>query len=308
MLRITLFILLIGVIYPQVSWRRPVLPVGSTMERNSSLAGKLLVGAGYEFEYLQDAFLEDRTEPISNPNNERTTSEISSIFLNYSITDNFSVEAVLPWRKIVNAKVTPAKGGIYIRETEGFSDAIILLKHNDYYFDDQIMATFGTGLKLATGSVVDLDEDGDVISEVLQVGSGTVDPLFSLFLGYPNGRWLISGSLFSRISIYQNIRGYKYGNEFHSRISVNYDQSDAIFLKSGMETVYTQRDTHQYENEGEDQRGGKWVYLVTGFGIRFSNNLILDVEYPVTIYYNVNESQLVPDGFLRLNLFYDWEL
>ena len=58
----------------------------------------------------------------------------------------------------------------------------------------------------------------------------------------------------------------------------------------------------------EDQRGGEWVYLVPGFGIRFSNNLILDVEYPWTIYYNVNESQLIPDGFLRLNLFYDWAL
>ena len=94
MLRIILFILLFELIYPQVSWRRPVLPVGSTMERNTSMAGKLLIGTGYEFEYLQDAFLEDRTDPISNPSNERTTSEITSIFLNYSITDKFSVEAV----------------------------------------------------------------------------------------------------------------------------------------------------------------------------------------------------------------------
>ena len=278
------------------------------MERNSSQAGKLLIGGGYEFEYLEN--VGNGTKLTSNPSNERTTSEITSIFLNYSVSDDFSAEVVLPWRRIVNSKISIKDGseGTYIRETSGFSDAILLFKYNNYFFDDQIMATFGTGLKLATGSVTDLDSDGDAISEVLQVGSGSLDPLFSLFVGYPNGRWLISGSLFSRLSIYQNIRGYKYGNEFHGRISVNYDQSDAIFFKSGMETVYTQRDTHQYENEGEDQRGGKWVYLVSGFGIRFSNNLILDVEYPVTVYYNVNESQLVPDGFLRLNLFYDWEL
>ncbi|MBC8310688.1 MAG: hypothetical protein H8E72_00120 [Candidatus Marinimicrobia bacterium] len=279
------------------------------MERNSSQAGKLLLGASYEFEYLQDSYIEDGAQPIANPNYERTTSEISALFLNYSITDKLSIETVLPWRKIVNYKIRldndPELEGPYVRETTGFSDAIILLKFSDYFFDDQILATFSSGLKLATGSVTDLDADGKVISETLQVGSGTVDPLFSLFLGYPSGRWLYSGSLFSRISVYENVRGYKYGNEFHGRISVNYDKSDALFIKAGLETVLTKRDTHQY-GEPEDQRGGKWAYAVPGFGIRFSNNFILDVEYPWTIYYNVNESQLVPDGFLRLNLFYDW--
>ena len=277
------------------------------MERNSSQAGKLLIGTSYEFEYLQD--VGNGTLPISNPSNERTTSEIYALFLNYSVTDKFSVETVLPWRRIVNSKISivPESEGTYIRETNGFSDVILLFKYSDYFLDDQILATFASGVKLATGSVTDLDEDDKVISETLQVGSGTVDPLFSLFVGYPSGKWLLSGSLFSRLSVYENIRGYKYGNEFHSRISVNYDKSDALFIKAGLETVFTERDTHQY-GEPESQRGGKWAYGVPGFGIRFLNNFILDVEYPWTIYYDVNESQLVPDGFLRLNLFYDWSL
>ena len=277
------------------------------MERNSSQAGKLLLGSSYEFEYLQD--VGNGTLPISNPSNERTTSEIYALFLNYSVTDKFSVETVLPWRRIVNSKISivPESEGTYIRETNGFSDVILLFKYSDYFLDDQILATFASGVKLATGSVTDLDEDDKVISETLQVGSGTVDPLFSLFVGYPSGKWLLSGSLFSRLSVYENIRGYKYGNEFHSRISVNYDKSDALFIKAGLETVFTERDTHQY-GEPESQRGGKWAYAVSGFGIRFLNNFILDVEYPWTIYYDVNESQLVPDGFLRLNLFYDWSL
>ena len=215
----------------------------------------------------------------------------------------------MPWRRIVNSKISivPESQGTYIRETNGFSDVILLFKYSDYFLDDQILATFASGVKLATGSVTDLDEDDKVISETLQVGSGTVDPLFSLFVGYPSGKWLLSGSLFCRLSVYENIIGYKYGNEFHSRISVNYDKSDALFIKAGLETVFTERDTHQY-GEPESQRGGKWAYAVPGFGIRFLNNFILDVEYPWTIYYDVNESQLVPDGFLRLNLFYDWSL
>ena len=41
--------------------------------------GKLLIGGGYEFEYLED--VGNGTQLTSNPSNERTTSEITSIFL-----------------------------------------------------------------------------------------------------------------------------------------------------------------------------------------------------------------------------------
>ena len=60
------------------------------MERNSSQAGKLLLGSSYEFEYLQD--VGNGTLPISNPSNERTTSEIYALFLNYSVNDKFQLK------------------------------------------------------------------------------------------------------------------------------------------------------------------------------------------------------------------------
>ena len=275
------------------------------MERNSSSEGKILIGTGYEFEYLEKVFNGRKSAP--NPSDERTTSSIFSIFVNYSINDKLSAEAVFPWRNIVNAKnnIDPTKPpGLYIRESEGFSDALVFIKYSDYFFNDQILATFGSGIKFGTGSISARDIQDDVLSETLQVGSGTVDPLFSLFLGYPNQKWLLSGSFFTRLSLYENVVGYKYGNEYHSRFSINYDKSDALFLKMGMEAIYTARDTHQY-GEPEIERGGKWIYLVPGFGLRFAKNFILDFEYPITTYFEVNESQLVPDGFIRLNLLYD---
>ena len=276
------------------------------MERNSSQAGKLLIGASYEFEYLENVF--NGTKPAPNPSDERTTSSIFSLFASYSVNDNLTVEGVFPWRNIINAKnnIDPTKPpGLYIRESNGFSDVLLLIKYSDYYFDDSVLATFGTGVKLATGSISARDNQGEVISETLQLGSGTIDPMFSLFLGYPNGKWLISGSVFTRLSFYENVVGYKYGNEFHYRLSANYDKSDAFFIKAGLESVLTARDTHQY-GEPEIERGGVWTYFVPGFGVRFANNFILDVEYPWTVFFDVNESQLIPDGFIRLNLFYDW--
>ena len=276
------------------------------MERNSSQAGKLLIGTSYEYEYLENVF--NGTEKAPNPSDERTTSSITSLFINYSVNDNLTIEGVFPWRNIINAKnnIDPTKPpGLYIRESNGFSDMLLMLKYSDYYFDDMILASIGTGVKLATGSISARDSQDEVISETLQLGSGTVDPVFLLFMGYPNGRWLISGSFFTRLSLYDHVVVYTYGNEFHTRLSVNYDQSDAFFLKGGLESVCTVRDTHQY-GEPEIERGGQWIYFVPGFGVRFANNFILDFEYPWTVYFDVNESQLIPDGFIRLNLFYDW--
>ena len=110
----------------------------------------------------------------------------------YSVNDNLTVEGVFPWRNIFYAKnnIDPTNPpGLYIRESNGFSDALLLLKYSDYYFDDAVLVTFGTGVKLATGSISARDSQGEVISETLQLGSGTIDPMFSLFLGYPNGKW-----------------------------------------------------------------------------------------------------------------------
>ena len=124
------------------------------MERNSSQAGRLLIGTSYEFEYLENVFNGMETAP--NPSDERTTSSIFSFFLSYSVNDNLAVEGVFPWRSIVNAKnnIDPTKPpGLYIRESNGFSDALLLIKYSDYYFDDMYLATFGAGIKLATGGI-----------------------------------------------------------------------------------------------------------------------------------------------------------
>ena len=128
-------------------------------------------------------------------------------------------------------------------------------------------------------------KDGEIISETLQLGSGSVDPLFSLFLGYPSSRWLFSTSLFSRISIYENIRGYKYGNEFHARISVNYDKTDAL-LKINIFCSLIQNKIEEAD---------------------FLNSLLLDTnendEYFQKIYFNLknNLNELIDISALTYN-------
>ena len=95
------------------------------------------------------------------------TTNQKHFFYFYILNDNLTIEGVLPWRDIVNAKnnIDPTKPpGLYIRESKGFSDALLLIKHSDYYFDDAILATFSGGIKLATGSITSRDSQNNIFN------------------------------------------------------------------------------------------------------------------------------------------------
>ncbi len=272
-------------------------------KRNDIAQGSLVVGTGYEFEYLNKVQYEDRSAP--NPNYEKTANTTWVFYLNYGLSEKLFIEGLLPWRKVVNNKFT-YETRQFIRTTFGFGDAILMGKYRFTIFDEWLQGTIGAGVKLATGMLEEPAPDGARISDNLQIGSGTVDPVFSLYLAHfsLNRKWLFSGNIITRISSGDNIYGYKYGNEMQTSFGINYDYSDKILLQSSFEFIYTMRDTDQYGFRVKRERGGKWLYWTPGMGIRLSDMLLMDIQYPITVYQFVNESQLVSDGFLRINLIY----
>lgn len=221
------------------------------------------------------------------------------------MTDKFFVEAVLPWRKVVNNKFT-YDSRQFIRKSYGYGDAILIGKYQFDLFNEEMHGTIGVGLKLANGMLDEPDETGNRISDNLQIGSGVVDPVYTLYLSHssPDRKWLFSGSFITRQTSDQNIYGYRYGDEYHSSIGINFDKSDILFFESSIEFIYTKRDVDQYGFRLKRERGGKWVYFTPGLGIRLRNNLNLDIQYPISVYQYVNESQLISSGFLRVNLSY----
>ncbi len=259
------------------------------------------MGIGYEYEYLNDAQYEDHSAP--NPAYEKTANSTAFLFINYGVTPKLSVEAIVPWRSVVNNKITYETSN-FIRRTSGFGDIILMGRYNYSFFEHSLNINLGVGAKLATGRLDKPDPSGKRIGDNLQVGSGTIDPVFSLFAshGSMNSKWLMTGYFISRISSGPNIYGYEYGDEYHYSAGLNYDHSDALFFKAKIEYIYTFRDTDEYGMRIKRERGGRWLYAVPGFGLRLSANLMLDVEYPVSLYQFVNESQLVSPGYLRLNL------
>ena len=66
------------------------------------------------------------------------------------------------------------------------------------------------------------DEFGERISDNLQVGTGTVDPILSIYSSQDIKKLVLSGGIFTRISTGENIYGYKYGNEIQTLINLDY--------------------------------------------------------------------------------------
>ena len=278
------------------------------MERNTTEAGKFLVGLGYDYEYLSKAIVEDRE--WVNINKERTKITTYSIYLSYGITEQFSLEAIIPFRLVTNEKILfhgqyshQPNGGKYIRDADGFGDVVLIGRYFIPELFDEFQFAVGAGLKLATGDTEAEDIYGQRFSDNLQIGSGTLDPVFTIFAAKPNKNWLTTASALVRISLQENIYGYKYGNEFHLSGGVNYSTSELLFLKNRLNYIYTDRDTYQF-GEPAQSRGGQSIYYTPGIGIRAPNGLVFNFEYPIAIYQKVNESQLMSDGFLMLNLNY----
>ena len=259
------------------------------MERNRAYKDNLVIGINYDFSHSGDVKFNNIDAP--NQFHEKTNSSTIAIYLSYGLSDKLSVEFILPWRSVINESINhplSIDGKKYIRSANGLSDAMILSRYGYYFSNDEILVNIGGGLKLASGKINAMDTNDKLLDNVIQVGSGTMDPIFLFFTAYSKNRWLYSANFFAKIAGHENLNGYKFGNEFHGKVGFNYDKSDNIIYKNYLSFVHTQRDISQYGTEVMLNRGGFWMFYNPGIGFRMRNNLLLDVEIPISIYNFVN--------------------
>ena len=267
-----------------------------------------VVSANYEYEYLGDAMY--GTGPIPNINQEVTTMSTVSVFASYGVTEWFGAAVVLPFRSITNDKIllpgqydNQYQGGKYIRHAAGLGDVVLMLNFAPPLPDALPGLLFSAGVKLANGSTHAVDEYGSRFADLLQVGSGSMDPIFSVSLSGAFDSLFFSGMLFTRIISRENVYGYKYGNEFQGIFSMEYMHGEKMIAGLGLNHVYTARDYFQYGKIAR-KRGGTWLYLAPKLGVRATENLSLEARLPLPMYQNVNESQLTSDYQLHVGATY----
>ncbi len=287
-----------------------MLPGGSLLEYNDSQSGQFSLGISYEHEQLDRAKYEDRFIP--NYNKERTNNSSLTIITSYGVTDHFSITAFFPFRYILNQKVlfrgqnpNMYNGGKYFRESYGLGDVLLQARIQRNVFNETPLV-LGIGIKLSNGKINMTDEFGDRISDNLQVGTGTVDPILSIYSNTDIKNLVLSGGVFTRISNGENIYGYQYGNEIQTLINLDYIENPLLYGGLQFSHLLATRDYYEYGKISRD-RGGENYFMTGKIGTKATDNLDFELTLQLPLYQKLNESQLVSPFIIQFGSLFRFE-
>lgn len=236
------------------------------------------------------------------------------MIFNAGISKGLTLSAFIPYRHVLNEKVlfrgqndNQYEGGLYSREADGLGDIILQMSYQINLFKNHFPLLLGAGIKLANGKINAVDKYKSRISDNLQVGSGSVDPVLSIYTNESMGSFMLSSGVFTRISSRENIYGYKYGNELHALMNLDYIGSDLFF--GGLQLYYllTTRDTYQYGKIARD-RGGKSIFFSTKMGTKITDDFDLELIIQLPVYQRLNESQLTSSYSIQFGTLYRFTL
>ena len=287
-----------------------MLPGGSLLEYNDSQSAQFSLGVSYEHEQLDRAKYEDRFIP--NYNKERTNNSSLTIITSYGVTDHFSITAFFPFRYILNQKVlfrgqnpNMYNGGKYFRESYGLGDVLLQARIQRNVFNETPLV-LGIGIKLSNGKINMTDEFGDRISDNLQVGTGTVDPILSIYSSKDIKNLVLSGGVFTRISNGENIYGYQYGNEIQTLINLDYIENPLLYGGLQFSHLLATRDYYEYGKISRD-RGGENYFMTGKIGTKATDNLDFELTLQLPLYQKLNESQLVSPFIIQFGSLFRFE-
>ncbi|MFQ6604683.1 MAG: hypothetical protein ACE5D8_03915 [Fidelibacterota bacterium] len=233
-----------------------------------------------------------------------------SLLLSYTFLRNWGLTVVVPYQSVLNEKILfrgqydeQYDGGKYFREAKGIGDIFFLVSRS---FSFYLPVTLSAGIKLSNGSINAVDIYDKRISDNLQIGSGSIDPLLAIYVNQFAGSWVLSGGLYTKISLRENIYGYQFGNELNGLLEGNFVAADDWYGGLQLHYLFTTRDRYEYGKIARD-RGGRWLFVAPRFGIHITDELDVEAQFHLPVYQNVNESQLTSDYALTLSLAYRWQ-
>lgn len=282
------------------------------MKNSLAVPDQLKLSVHYDYEFLSDPHYGSRAIP--NVNRERTDNATTTLFASLGVTGHIGLALAVPFRSVTNEKVllrgqnpNQYAGGKYVRNASGLGDIVVMLNYAPLHSAGFPGINFGIGLKLANGSVDAKDQYGERFSDNLQIGSGSVDPILAINGFHRFENLTVSAGVFTRITSRQNIYGYKYGNELHASLSLEYESGDRLYGGVSLKNLITSRDRYQY-GQITRERGGKWMYLSPELGFNVLDNLSVEFHLPIVVFQNVNESQLTSDYLVELSTSYVFSL
>ena len=137
-------------------------------------------------------------------------------------------------------------GGKYFRESYGLGDVLLQARIQRIFFNE-IPIILGIGVKLSNGKINMTDEFGERISDNLQVGTGTIDPILSIYSSKDIKKEILNGV----------DKGYKFviGMKFKAKIVEVEPLTGSIIVKFHDDTT---RDSKNRKIKNKYKRKNKF--------------------------------------------------
>ena len=256
--------------------------------------GIMQVGLSYDYNNLNT--LNEGSKELNDRNRLRITHSVL-VNLGYSVTNNLSIEALLPWvnqrRRILTNNA--------LSQSSGIGDAILLAR---YKLLDKKDWTFsvGGGLKLPTGATDKKNDLGIVLNADLQPGSNAVDAIFltsaSKQFNFRKSLTFSSRLTYRKTGVnneYQKVNKYKFGNETQFFVSA---ADQFLVFNQIVNSSLTLKYRHVLNDEINSQEisntGGQWVFFSPSLSLSLIENVNLSTSLELPVYSKVEGIQLTP--------------
>jgi hypothetical protein len=165
-------------------------------------------------------------------------------------------------------------------------------------------ASVTAGATLPTGSTEAQPFVGQAAPTVLQLGSGTADPILAGLVRYqPYGRWSLSGNAATRLALYENAHAYQSANVFELGLGSSFSLWSGR-VEARLHLDYSKVTHVEIAGARAPNTGRVTIFVSPGVRVRLWRDLSADVSARVPLYLRVNETQLTEDALLGVRLSY----
>lgn len=190
-------------------------------------------------------------------------------------------------------------GGVEVEHLSGLSDVTALV---EWKFDHESPWTFVAGLQLPTGEDKENPAPGVVPPSLLQLGSGTWDPILGVTWTAPIGPVDAWASAAALIPLGESDAGLEPGITGQLSVGGSLAVVEDLRLSFGLED--TMRGSDSLLGQRLDNTASTVIGATAGVAWRFAETWALGVQARVPFYYDMDGTQLVPGTLYEFAV--DW--
>ena len=224
----------------------------------------------------------------------------------YDFAHGISFEVLVPYI-VQHREITQNNGGNDKQRSNGIGDIVLLARKK--LLKNPISIDISAGIKFPNGSTANINNNGLLLVNDLQPGSGSIDGIFIIVTSIPlNGAF----DLYTTVNYqykgadddYLGSLTYGFGNEFQVRTGLS-DQITIInqILSPSIGLRFRQRSRDVIDNFNLENTGGTWLMTQVGFGWLPNPNTNISIHLDLPIYTAVDGTQLSNDYILNFTVY-----